>query len=123
VQIVFRDFPLSFHERAAIAGEAAQCAHSQGRFWAYHDQLFANQRDLSDEAFVRYAEAVNLDLDAFNACLKSNRFRDDVTSDLLEGQRAGVTGTPTIFINGRLLGSRTFESFVQIIEEELAENS
>lgn len=123
VHIVFRDFPLSFHTRAAIAAEAAQCAHSQGKFWAYHDRLFENQKDLGDEALRRHASAVDLDLDAFDACMKANRFRNDVTSDMLEGQQVGVRGTPTIFVNGRLMGDRAFEDFVRIIEEELADSA
>jgi protein-disulfide isomerase len=121
VQIVFRDFPLSFHDRAQIAAEAAQCANQGGKFWEYHDRLFANQRALGDEALRAYAAEVGLDGAAFDECLKVGRFRNEVQEDLTEGSRFGVRGTPAFFVNGRFLaGNQPYEALARIIDEELA---
>ena len=109
------------HDKAQIAAEAAQCAHEQGRFWDYHDKLFANQRQLDAASLKRYAAELELNAEAFATCLDSNRFAADVKRDMAEGQQVGVTGTPAFLINGRFLsGAQPFETFAQIIEEELA---
>ena len=121
VRIVFRDFPLPTHQQAPVAGEAAQCAHDQGKFWEYHDALFANQRALNPPDLKRYAVELGLDAEKFNECLDSGRHRDSVAKDHLEGQKLGVTGTPAFFVNGRFLsGAQPFEAFAQVIDEELA---
>ncbi len=117
---MFRDFPLGFHNRAQAAAEAAQCAHVQGKFWEYHDKLFANQKALQTEDLKQYAVELDLDGDDFGECLDSRRFRDDVTQDQKEGSTYGVRGTPAFFINGRFLsGNQPFDAFVKIIDEEL----
>lgn len=117
---MFRDFPLSFHPRAHIAAEAAQCAHAQGKFWEYHDLLFANQRNLEDEDLKRYAADVGLDIEEFGACLESGRFRGDIAEDLKQGQQFGVRGTPAFFVNGRFLsGAQPYEAFAKIIDDEI----
>jgi len=120
VQLVFRDFPLPMHNQAQIAAEAAQCANDQNKFWEYHDHLFKNQRALAAENLKEHAQAVGLDADAFNACLDSGKFRQDVNKDHQEGISVGVTGTPAFFVNGRFLsGAQPFEAFQRIIDEEL----
>jgi protein-disulfide isomerase len=120
VQIVFRDFPLSFHDRAQAAAEAAQCAHAEGKFWAYHDELFANQRALDDESLKQYAVNVGLDAESFGTCMQSSRFRTDVLNDFQDGQRFGVRGTPAFYVNGRFLsGAQPYEAFAKVINEEL----
>jgi len=109
------------HARAAPAAEAAQCANEQGKFWEYHDMIFANQKALADEDLKKYATDTKLDVEKFNACYDSGKFRADVRKDTDECQAAGVTGTPAFFINGRFLsGAQPFESFKTIIDEELA---
>lgn len=121
VQLVFRDFPLAFHDRAQPAAEAAQCAHAQGKFWEYHDALFANQQALADADLQKRAAALGLDVAEFSACLAAGRFRNDVLKDLEEGSRFGVSGTPAFFVNGRFLsGGQPFEAFAKFIDEELA---
>ena len=118
---MFRDFPLSIHDRARIAAEAAQCAHEQGKFWPYHDKLFANQRALGDGELRTYALEVGLDAAAFDQCLAVGRFRGDVQNDLTEGSRFGVRGTPAFFVNGRFMsGNQPFEALSRVIDEELA---
>ena len=120
MRIVFRDFPLSFHQQAQGAAEAAQCAHSQGKFWEYHDKLFENQKALAPDALKQYASDLGLDQERFDGCLDSGEFRTDVQNDLKEGSSYGVTGTPAFFVNGRFLnGAQPYEAFAQIIDDEL----
>ncbi len=123
VRLVFRDFPLGFHQYAQLAAEASECADEQGKFWEYHDLLFAKQSEWSPvgiNKFKEYALDLGLDASQFNACLESGKYADEVKKDLEEGQAAGVTGTPAFFVNGVLVsGAQPFSTFQQIIEQEL----
>lgn len=117
---MFRDFPLQNHAQALPAAAAAQCANEQGKFWEYHDTLFANQRALGDDALKQYAVDLELDTEAFNACVESGKYRAEIQTDMRQGQSIGVTGTPAFFINGRFLnGAQPVEAFKAIIDEEL----
>ncbi len=99
--MAFKHFPLtSIHDHAMEASEAAEAAHAQGKFWEYHDTLFLNQDDLSREALERYAQEVGLDLKKFKEALDKHIYRARIMRDVREGQRLGVNGTPTIFLNG-----------------------
>jgi protein-disulfide isomerase len=122
VKLVFRDYPIDkLHPGARKAHEAARCADEQGKFWAYHDILFAHAPKVRPEQLKAYAQEVGLDVAAFEQCLSSGKYQTAVQNDIDEGSRVGVTGTPAYFINGRLLsGAQPLEKFVQIIEEELA---
>jgi protein-disulfide isomerase len=121
VSLVFRDFPLDMHKDAKGAHLAARCAAEQGKFWEYHDVLFKNQRALSADDLKKYATDLSLDLTKFTACTESKKFEKDLQVSLQEGQGLGVTGTPCFFINGRALkGAVPFDSFKQIIDEEIA---
>ena len=121
VRIVFKHLPLSFHDRAGPAHQAAEAAHRQGRFWEMHDLIFANQRSLTDEDFLRYAVEIGLDVDQFKADLDSPSVRDRVQEDLKVAQSLGVTGTPTFIINGKKLsGAQPFPAFQSMIDAELA---
>jgi len=120
VRIAFRDFPLPMHPQAVPAAEAAQCANEQGKFWEYHDKLFAGQHQLTPDDLKRYAGEVGLDVTRFGECFDSGRFRADVTRDQEDGQRAGVSGTPAFFVNGRFIsGALPFEAFQKVIDDEL----
>ncbi len=127
VRYFFKDFPLSFHPNAQKAAEAARCAGAQGAFWVMHDRLFTEQAHWSPlgqpqalEMFVRYAGDLELDTAAFRTCLESGQFVAQVRQDMQDGKRAGVQGTPSFLINGRLLsGASPLETFQQIIEAEL----
>jgi protein-disulfide isomerase len=120
VRIIFRNFPLVIHPQAVGAAEAAQCAHVQGKFWEYHDRLFANQQALGPDDLKRQAATVGLDASAFGACLDGHTFAGAVEADAREAQRYGVSATPTFFINGRFVsGALSREAFQQIIDEEL----
>jgi len=108
------------HNRAQPAAEAAQCANAQGKFWEFHDKIFANQQALSDDDLKKHAVDLGLDTEAFKTCFESGKFREDVKKDAAEGSTFGVTGTPAFFINGRFLsGAQPFEAFKAIIDEEL----
>ncbi len=125
VRFVYRDFPIeNIHPYALKAAEAANCAGEQGRYFEYHDLLFEKQPEWSqrgEEAFVEYAEQLGLDVGSFRACLASGRYEQEVRKDLQDGIEAGVTGTPTFFINGiPLSGAQPFEAFKAIIDAELA---
>jgi len=120
VAIIFRDFPLPMHKEAPKAGEAAQCANDQSKFWEYHDKLFANQRALKDEDLKGYAVDLGLEVAAFNSCLDSGKYTAEVEEDKKAGAAVGVAGTPAFFINGQFLnGARPFDSFKELIDSEL----
>jgi len=118
--LVFRDYPLQFHDNAQIAAEAAQCAHAQGKFWEYHDILFENQKALASANLKDYAKRLNLDSKKFDECLDSGEFTDAVKQDFTDGAKVGVKGTPAFFINGRFIsGAQPYAAFERIINEEL----
>ena len=121
VKLVFRDFPLEFHPEAELAALAAECADEQGKFWEYHDVLFANQDSLGDAKYKAWAEELGLDTEQFNDCYKSLKYLDDVRGDMADGQKYGVSGTPAFFVNGRLIsGAQPYSVFKQEIENALA---
>jgi len=123
VKYYFRNFPLSIHQYAQKAAEAARCADEQGRFWEYHDKLFANQQAISPENLKEWAKELGLDMAKFSDCLDSGRFEQAVKGDFADGQLAGVRGTPSFFINGRMVvGAKPFESFQEVIEAELGKS-
>lgn len=122
IKLVFRDFPIDqLHPASRKAHEAARCANEQGKFWAYHDKLFANAPKASIGDLNAYAKDVGLDVPAFEKCFNSGKYKAAVQKDIEEGTRLGVTGTPSFFIDGRLLvGAQPLESFARVIDDELA---
>src|SRR5262245_22375699 len=121
LRVTFRDFPLSIHKDAAKAAEAGRCATEQGKFWPLHDKLFAGQRSLDVTALKRYAGEAGLDAAAFGKCLDSGKFAAAVQQDMPEGNRLGVSGTPSVFVNGRAMPSGgSLEGITEVVEEELA---
>lgn len=120
VKLVFRDFPLDFHESAQKAAEAAECAGEQGKYWEMHDKLFENQNALDVDSLKQYAKDIGLNTANFDSCLDSGEMEDEVKEDMVDGQNYGVSGTPAFFINGRLLtGAQPFSAFKEIIDSEL----
>ena len=115
-------FPLtSIHPLAFGASEAAECAHDQGRFWEYNEAMFDSTGRLVPETLVALAGDVGMDVPVFSQCLTSGSKRDVVVRDIQAGQRLGVRGTPTFFINGKLLsGARPLDVFREAIDAELA---
>lgn len=101
VRLVFKNYPLSSHPRAMPAARAALAAGNQGKFWEMHDLLFEHQRQLEEEDLEGYAGELGLDLERFRRDVASAETQRRVEADRAEGQRAGVEGTPTLYINGR----------------------
>ena len=115
VRLVFRNFPLSRHKEAQKAHEAAACAQDQGKFWEYHDLLFAHQNALDVESLKQYADEAHLDVGQFNKCLDSGKYAELVKLDVKEAAKYGVSGTPSFYINGIPRRIRSFEQFAWYI--------
>lgn len=121
IRFVYKDYPLPSHPNAFKAAEAANCAHDQGQFWAFHDTLFERQGALDVPSLKQYAGEIGLDTDAFDACLDGGGQAALVERDLRAGMAYGVSSTPTLFVNGRpVVGALPYDRFVEIIREELA---
>jgi len=121
ILFVYRHFPLlATHQYALKAAEAAEAAGEQGKFWEYHDLLFANQDNLKTEDLKNYAKQVGLDMKKFNEALDSGKNKDKVLSDLDDGEKFGVTSTPTFFINGQMnRGVLNLDQFKSAIDKAL----
>ena len=135
VYYIFRHFPF-IDDRAPRnesdqAANASMCARDENRFWDYHDMLFANwngenQGAFSDKRLLAFAEALGLDMGSFNQCFDVNPNKDEIDADLRSGRDSGVTGTPSVFVNGRMLTPGFVPSFAEIseaVEAELAKSS
>jgi protein-disulfide isomerase len=117
IAVTIKHYPLAVHPRAARAAEASLCAGAQGKFKQYHDLLFAGQKDLSDTALIRLAGEAGADTAVFRACLASGFHEQFIRRDSEEAERIGVTGTPTVFLNGRpLLGELTLDRLQTEVE-------
>lgn len=101
VRLVFKQFPLDIHSQAEFAAEAALAAHAQGKFWPMHDKLYANFRSLSPDNIMTWAKEMGLDMARFQAELKSAKYKPLVEKELEQGEKAGVLGTPTLYVNGK----------------------
>jgi len=127
VKFVYRDLPLAIHPSAMPAAQATECAEEQGKFWEMHDKIFEEQDKLgrgtvqfSVGDLKRWAGEIRLDTSDFNSCLDSEKYKGEVENDLNDGRLVGVSGTPSIFVNGRLVvGAQPFSVFQSLIEGEL----
>jgi protein-disulfide isomerase len=122
VKLAFLDFPLSeIHGQAGSAAEAARCAGDQGKYWEYHDSLFAEPSKLDEASLIERAQKLRLDESAFRSCLTSGKFQKDIQENREQGVEAGVKGTPAFFINGVFLsGAQPQAEFEKIIDSQLA---
>jgi protein-disulfide isomerase len=100
IRLIQRDFPLPSHKDARMAAEAAECANEQGKFWDYTELLFSNQQSLADENLQAYAARVGLNRKQFRDCLHGRLQRQEVDKDIVDAKMAGISSTPSIFING-----------------------
>jgi protein-disulfide isomerase len=126
VYYTFHFFPFIGSESRQSAS-ASMCALEQGKFWEYHDLLYANwngenQGSFADARLTAFAEFLALDMDAFEACFSENRYEDEIDRDYLDGQAAGVQGTPSVFVNGVMVTPGyvpSIEDLAQAIEAAL----
>ena len=135
IYFVYRSFGDFIGAESKAAAEAAYCAGDQDKFWEYHDMLFANQTGenvgaFTDRRLQAFAEALSLDMDAFNSCFNSGKYSDRVNQDRIDGTAAGVTGTPAFVlsysVNGEkktrfISGAYPFSEYQTQIEEALVE--
>lgn len=129
VRWVVRDLPLAFHKNARKAGQSVHCANEQGKFWEMRDMLFKNSK-LEDSDLRNYAEQVGLDVTAFDSCLASDRYMNEMDKDSAEAKRVGITGTPSFVIgkpkgdklSGKLvIGAQPLKTFATTIDGELGQ--
>lgn len=118
-KLVFKNFPLRNHKFATKAATAALAAESQGKFWEFHDLLFKDYNKLNDKKVAEIAGKLELNQKEFDEKMKDPQIGIKIQQDMKEGVEAGVRGTPTIFINGRLLKNRSLSGFRAIIDKEL----
>jgi protein-disulfide isomerase len=110
------------HKNAEPAARAAMAAYQQGKFWQFHDKLFANQQNLSTESYIKYAKELGLNIDKFTKDMSvlSKATSQMIDADKSEADSLGVSGTPAFFVNGRFLsGAQPFEAFAKLIDEEM----
>lgn len=119
VKVVHKSFPLGNHQFAKIAALGAMAAHEQGKFWEFHDKIFQNMKELSVQKIDQIAGELKLDMARFNQDKMSAKIQAAVAADLQDGANAGVRGTPTIFVNGKVLKNRSPEGFQEAITAEL----
>lgn len=122
VRLVYKDFPLdNLHPQARAAAEAARCAGEQGKFWEFHDKVYAGDANAAASVMTQYATEVGIaDVARFDACVSSRKYQARVQQDVAEGAKLGIQGTPGFFINGRLLsGAQPLDAFAKVIDAEL----
>ena len=120
VRFVYRDYAFLTAE-SLPAAEAADCANEQNAYWKYQKSLFSQQFALSRATYIQYATDLGLDVQAFTTCIDSQRYKSEVQADTSDGNKAGVTGTPAFFVNGRFIsGFLSYDQFAAIVDEELA---
>jgi protein-disulfide isomerase len=121
VRLIFKQYPLvELHPAAAISAAASLAAHAQGKFWPMHDVMFANRPKLSRESILAWAKEIGLDMKRFTADLDSDAIKKAVARDRANGDKAGVEGTPTVFLNGqRYNGDLAPDAIKPVIEGEL----
>ena len=133
VRYVFRHYPfldqgIPGSNESQQSANASMCAAEQGRFWDYHDMLYANfqganQGNFSNRRLAAFAESLGLDMEQFNTCFRENRYRDQIEQDRATAQSYAVSGTPSVFVNGQRVGQPqrvpTFEEIQQAVEAAL----
>ena len=123
VKIVFKHYPLSSHKLAVKASLTAQAAHLQGKFWGLHDELFKYNDQLTDEKIQEAVRSQGINTEQLDRDLRNPRVTAHVQEDVNEAVRIGVRGVPTVFINGKRLRDRSYESMAAVVEKELRKQS
>lgn len=118
--MIWKNYPLEFHKDAPLAALASMAAHEQGKFWPFHNKVFASQPKIQRDFLLQYAKELGLDVKRFQEAIDTERPKAAIDADLAEARTIGVTGTPAFFVNGRFLsGAKPFEEFAKVINEEL----
>jgi protein-disulfide isomerase len=120
VRLIFRQFPLPFHQNARPAAEASLAAHAQGKFWEYHDRLFRKQQELDRAGLEAAARELGLEMPAFRRALDEGVHAAAVDRDISLAERASVDGTPTLFVNGKRVANATDLATVEQAIQEAA---
>ena len=121
VKFIYKQFPLPMHPNAMPAARAALAAGKQGKFWEMHDKLFANQRTLTPENIKQFAQDIGLDMAKFDQDMASPEVQQQIDSEVQQGRKAMVNGTPSLYLNGKRAGARSFEGLKQMIDASLQE--
>jgi protein-disulfide isomerase len=120
VRVVWKHYPLDMHRDAPLAALASMAAAEQGRFWQFHDKVFASQPKIQRDFLLQYAREIGCDPKRFEASLNAGKGKDQIDADVAEAKTIGITGTPAFLINGHFMsGARPFGDFAQIINGEL----
>lgn len=116
VKLVFKHYPLPFHNYAMLAAKASEAAKEQGKFWEMHDLIFQNLGQITEQSLKDFASQLGLNVEKFSADLASNKYDQIIQQDMALARSSDVTGTPTLFINGKRMQQRSFEVFKQTID-------
>jgi len=126
VQFYWRQYPF-LGPASTVAANGAECANEQKKFWEFHDYMYTNQPDESDismyttDKLTEIAGNLGMNADQFKTCLDTKKYDKNASADLAAGQKAGVSGTPTLFINGQsVVGAQPYNAIKTIIDQELA---
>jgi protein-disulfide isomerase len=119
VKLVYKHYPLSFHKQARNAAKATEAAGEQGKYWEMHDIIHENFNKLTEESFKGFAEKLGLDTNRFLSDYTSNKYDLQIQQDMSLARSVGVSGTPTLFLNGKRMQRRSFEDFKNSIESIL----
>jgi protein-disulfide isomerase len=119
VKLVFKNYPLRRHKYAMKAAMAALAANKYGKFWQFHDQLFKEQNKLSDQRIKEIEGNLGLNNKEFEKEMKNPKISAKIQRDILDGRQAGIRGTPTIFVNGRILKNFSLNGFQMLIDRIL----
>ena len=124
LKFVYKQFPLvSIHQNALNASRSALAAKKQGKFWEMHDKLFENQRALDMESLKKYAEEIGIDVAKFEKDMTSPDIQKQIDDESKLAAQSQVSGTPTLFINGKRVMNRSVEGLKQMIDDELKKKS
>jgi protein-disulfide isomerase len=117
VKLVYKHFPLSFHKQAKNASKASEAAREQGKFWEMHDVIYENFNKLTEKSFDEFAIKLELDMEKFKADYASTKYDKMIQDDINLARKVGVTGTPSLFMNGKRMQRRSLDDFKQYIDK------
>ena len=116
VRFDYYHYPLSYHKYAFKAAEASECANDQGKFWEFSKLAFANQKNLTEDNLKKFASNLKLDTTKFNTCLDSGQKKGKIKNDMKEGNNRSLGGTPSIYVNKKLIPFTSATAFEQYLK-------